>query len=97
MSKSKIISLDNLARTRLSKHFFLRDFLFSETASVHGSNNIPDDLKLAVAAGTQLCEQVLEPIQNVWGRIHIRSAFRSCEVNQLGNELGAKTNKAKKK
>ena len=89
MSKSTITKLDNLARTRLSKHFFLRDFLFSETAAVHGINNIPDDIELAVAAGTQLCEKVLEPIQDAWGRLHIRSAFRSCEVNQLGNELGA--------
>ncbi|MBC3766386.1 peptidase M15 [Neptunicella marina] len=89
MSKSKITTLDNLARRRLSKHFFLRDFLFSETAAVHGINNIPDDIELAVEAGTQLCEKVLEPIQDAWGRLHIRSAFRSCEVNQLGNELGA--------
>lgn len=89
MSKSKITQLDNLARVRLSKHFFLRDFLYSETAALHGINNIPDDLELAVTSGRQLCEQVLEPIQEAWGRIHIRSAFRSCEVNQLGNELGA--------
>ena len=89
MSKSKLTTLDNLARTRLSKHFFLRDFLFSETAAVHAINNIPDDVELAVKAGSQLCQQVLEPIQDIWGRIHIRSAFRSCEVNQLGNELGA--------
>jgi len=89
MSKSKVTQLDNLARIRLSQNFFLRDFLYSETAAVHGINNIPDDLELAVAAGRQLCEQVLEPIQAAWGRIHIRSAFRSCKVNQLGNELGA--------
>ncbi|WP_182440157.1 peptidase M15 [Colwellia sp. RSH04] len=89
MSKHQVVKLDELVRTRLSKHFFLRDFLFSETASVHGINNIPVDIELTVAAGTQLCEQVLEPIQDTWGRIHIRSAFRSCEVNQLGNELGA--------
>lgn len=89
MSKSHVTKLDKLARIRLSKHFFLRDFLYSETAAVHGINNIPDDIELVVAAGTQLCERVLEPIQGAWGRIHIRSAFRSCEVNQRGNELGA--------
>lgn len=89
MSKHQVVKLDELVRTRLSKHFFLRDFLFSETAAIHGINNIPDDIELAVAAGTQLCEKVLEPIQQAWGRIHVRSAFRSCEVNQLGNELGA--------
>ncbi|WP_334048028.1 hypothetical protein [Alteromonas gracilis] len=89
MSKSPVTKMDKLARTRLSKHFFLRDFLYSETAVVNGINNIPDDLSLAVEAGSNLCEKVLEPIQDAWGRIHIRSAFRSCEVNQLGNELGA--------
>ncbi|WP_337843176.1 hypothetical protein [Rheinheimera sp.] len=89
MSQSKVTHLDNLARTRLSKHFFLRDFLYLETAAMHGINNVPDDLELAIEAGRQLCEQVLEPLQAAWGRIHIRSAFRSCTVNQLGNELGA--------
>lgn len=89
MNKNKISKLDELARTRLSKHFFLRDFLYSETAAANGVNNMPDDVELAVAAGSQLCQQVLEPIQSVWGRIHIRSAYRSPEVNQLGNELGA--------
>lgn len=89
MSKSKVARMDQIARIQLSKTFFLRDFLFSETAAVMGIENIPDDMELAVAAGSQLCQKVLEPIQNAWGRIHIRSAFRSCEVNQLGNELGA--------
>lgn len=77
MSKHKVIKLDELARIRLSKHFFLRDFLFSETAAANGINNIPDDLQLVVEAGSQLCQNVLEPIQQAWGRIHIRSAFRS--------------------
>lgn len=89
MSKSKITTLDNLSRKRLSKHFFFRDFLFSETAAIQGINNVPDDVELAISAGRQLCEKVLEPIQEVWGRLHIRSAYRSCEVNQLGNDLGA--------
>lgn len=89
MSKTKITTLDKLARIRLSENFFLRDFLFSETAAINGINNIPDDIELAISAGSNLCEKVLEPIQKAWGRIHIRSAFRSCEVNQLGNELGA--------
>lgn len=89
MSKNKIIALDKLARIRLSENFFLRDFLFSETAAIYGINNVPDDIELAISAGSNLCEKVLEPIQKAWGRIHIRSAYRSCEVNQLGNELGA--------
>ena len=72
---------------RLSKSFFMRDFLFSDIASVHGLNNVPDDPALAIAAGTRLCEELLEPLQDRFGRVAVRSAFRSAEVNGLGNEM----------
>ena len=65
----------------------MRDFLFSEIASIHGFNNVPDDPELAIAAGTRLCEELLEPLQEVFGRIAIRSAYRSPEVNGFGNEM----------
>ena len=80
-------ALADFGRVRLSKSFFMRDFLFSDIAAIHGMSNIPDDPDLAVAAGTQLCEQLLEPLQDVFGRIAIRSAYRSCEVNGFGNEM----------
>jgi hypothetical protein len=80
--------LDRLGRERLSKSFFMRDFLFSEIASFYGVANVPDDVDLALAAGRRLCEDLLEPLQNQFGHISIRSAFRSCEVNGLGNEKG---------
>lgn len=89
MSKSKINTLDEFSRTRLSKSFFMRDFLFSETASVMGLDNNPTDKELTIKAGQSLCQNVLEPIQDVWGRIHIRSAFRSEDVNHVGCELKA--------
>lgn len=89
MSKSKIASLDEFARTRLSNSFFMRDFLFSETAATLGLLNLPSDKALATKAGKGLCENVLEPIQQVWGRIHIRSAFRNEGVNQAGCDLKA--------
>lgn len=89
MSQAKISSLDDFARIRLSKTFFMRDFLFSETAAILGMSNIPTDKDLAIKAGKGLCQNVLEPIQDVWGRIHVRSAFRSKQVNQAGNDLGA--------
>lgn len=89
MSKARITTLDMFARVRLSKSFFMRDFLFSETAAALGLSNLPTDKDLAVKAGKGLCENVLEPLQDSWGRIHIRSAYRSEEVNQAGNELGA--------
>jgi len=35
-----------------------------------------------------LCEELLEPLQDVFGRVAIRSAYRSAEVNRLGNAKG---------
>jgi hypothetical protein len=81
-------SLEELGRVRLSKNFFMRDFLYSEIANLYGMPNIPDDPDLAIAAGAQLCEQVLEPLMARFGRVSIRSAFRSVTVNQFGNERG---------
>lgn len=80
--------LENLGRVRLSKNFFLRDFLYSEISQIYGVSNIPDDPDLAIEVGKHLCEQLLEPIQEKFGRIAIRSAYRSCTVNQLCNEKG---------
>lgn len=81
---STVSQLTDFGRTRLSKNFFMRDFLYSEIASVHGLKNIPLDPELAVTAGSRLCEELLEPLQEVFGRITIRSAYRSAEVNALG-------------
>ncbi|HVW93136.1 MAG TPA: hypothetical protein VHB74_11070 [Devosia sp.] len=84
---ASVAALTEFGRIRLSRSFFMRDFLFSDIAAIHGLANIPDDPDLAIAAGTQLCEQLLEPLQNRFGRIAIRSAYRSKEVNGLGNQL----------
>ena len=54
-------ALEKLGRVRLSEHFFMREMLHSEIANFHGIPNIPDDPDLAVAAGTRLCEELLEP------------------------------------
>jgi len=86
---TSVETLDKLGRVRLSTHFFMRDMLHSEIAQIHGLTNVPDDPDLAIAAGTKLCEELLEPIQERWGRITIRSAYRSSEVNGLGNTLQA--------
>ena len=78
-------SAERLGRVRLSPSFFMRDFLYSEIANMHGITNLPDDPDLAVAAGTRLCEEVLEPLQATFGRIAIRSAYRSPALNAYGN------------
>ncbi|MEM8808567.1 MAG: peptidase M15 [Cyanobacteria bacterium P01_G01_bin.38] len=79
-------ALETLGRVQLSKHFFMREFLYSEISQIEGIPNLPDDPELAIAAGKNLCENVLEPIQAALGRISIRSAYRSCAVNARGAE-----------
>jgi hypothetical protein len=79
-------ALEELGRARLSEDFFMRDFLHSEIASFYGLPNIPEDPDLAIQAGRHLCEELLEPLQATFGRLHIRSAYRSREVNGFGNE-----------
>jgi hypothetical protein len=73
-------------RIRLSPSFFMREFLYSEVANVHGLTNLPDDPELCIAAGRALCEGLLEPLQATFGRISIRSAYRSPSVNAFCNE-----------
>lgn len=87
-------ALEDLGRVRLSQNFFLRDFMHSEIADLYGIPNIPDDPDLAIAAGTALCENLLEPLWARFGRISIRSAFRSAAVNGFGNrnKLNCSTN-----
>ena len=77
--------LEDFGRIRLSRNFFMRDFLHSEIAVWHGLRNVPVNPDLAVRNGRMLCEQLLEPLQTTFGRIHIRSGYRSPEVNDLGN------------
>ncbi len=81
-------ALEDLGRTRLSAHFFMRDFLYSEISQIEGIPNIPDFPDRAIAAGRELCEQLLEPLQERFGRIVIRSAYRSPLVNAKGAENG---------
>jgi hypothetical protein len=82
-----VAELTRLGRTRLSANFFMRDFLYSEIAAVHGIPNIPDDPDLAIAAGRRLCEEILEPLQSAFGRIVIRSAYRSAALNAFGHRM----------
>jgi len=78
-------ALEAFGRTRLSENFFMRDFLYSEIAVINGFQNLPGDPDLAIMAGTALCENLLEPLQARFGRISVRSSFRSAEVNHFGN------------
>lgn len=83
---ASVSALDDFGRVQLSKSLYMRDFLYSEIANFHGIANFPDDPELAINAGTRLCEDLLEPIQDTFGRIAIRSAYRSQALNRFGNK-----------
>jgi len=78
--------LETLGRVRLSRHFYLRDFLMSEISAFHGIPNIPDDPDLVIRRGRHLCEELLDPLEETFGRIAVRSGYRSAALNTYGNE-----------
>lgn len=92
--KAAVRLTEDIGRARLSETFFLRDFLYSEIATVTGLPNIPTDVDAAVWAGRRLCQGVLEPLQSILGSIRIRSGYRSELVNHWGNHhrLGCASN-----
>jgi hypothetical protein len=81
-------ALEDFGRVRLSPNFFMRDFLYSEIAGFHDIPNLPDDPDLAVAVGRKLCVALLEPLQAAFGRLAIRSGFRSRRVTEFGQRRG---------
>ena len=76
--------LERLGRVQLSRHFCMRQFLYSEIAAIHGIANIPDDPDLAIETGKRLCEAILEPIVELFGPIVVRSGYRSSALNDFG-------------
>ncbi|MCF6232977.1 MAG: hypothetical protein L3J36_07760 [Rhodobacteraceae bacterium] len=78
--------LENLGRVRLSKHFFMRDFLYSEIGNLHAMQNIPDHPDLAIETGRAFCQTLLDPLEETFGRLAVRSGYRSRALNQYGNE-----------
>jgi len=80
--------LEDLGRRRLSTSFFMRDFLYSEIANAHPMTNVPKDIELAVKNGKVLCEELLEPLTQAFGRVCVRSGYRSEAVNGEGHLAG---------
>lgn len=79
-------SLETLGRVRLSKYFYMREFLYSEIANIHQLQNIPDAPDLAIERGRAFCTQLLDPLEETFGRVAVRSGYRSSALNQFGNE-----------
>lgn len=79
-------SLETLGREPLSRHFWMREFLCSEIGNFHEISNIPDDPDLALERGRAFATELLDPLEETFGRIFIRSGFRSQRLNAFGNE-----------
>jgi len=80
----KFDELEKLGREQLSNSFFMREFLYSEISQIKKIPNIPHYPEIALMNGRKLCVNVLEPIQDKYGRVSVRSGYRSPEVNALG-------------
>ena len=80
-SPGSVRSLETLGRVRLSRSFFMRDFLHSEVANFYGVPNIPEDPDQAIAAGGRLCEELLEPLQ-----AHLRQAVDPVRLPRAGGQ-----------
>ena len=76
--------LETLGRVRLSQHFYARDMLYSEISNFFGKPNIPTDPDLFIAAGRQICRNLLDPLTSTFGPIAVRSAYRSPDLNHFG-------------
>lgn len=83
-----VTALEALGRVRLSRHFYMREFLHSEIANFYGLRNIPEDPDLAIKNGRRFCTELLDPLEETFGRVTVRSGYRSPEVNRYGNERG---------
>lgn len=79
-----VVGLESLGRERRSRHFFMRDFLYSEIGNFHQIQNLPDDPSLALHTGRKLATELLEPLVETFGPIAVRSAYRSPAVNGYG-------------
>ncbi len=66
-------SLETFGRQRLSKYFFMRDFMYSEISGFHGIPNVPDTPDLVLENGRAFCEALMDPLEETFGRIAVRS------------------------
>ena len=64
----------------------MREFLYSEIANMYGLQNIPDDPDRAIAHGRAFCTELLDPLEETFGRVAVRSGYRSPTLNRFGNE-----------
>ncbi|UWR17185.1 hypothetical protein [Sulfitobacter sp. M368] len=79
-------SLETFGRVRLSKYFFMRDFMYSEISGFHGLPNVPENPDLVIKNGKAFCTSLLDPLEQTFGRVAVRSGYRAPDLNRYGNE-----------
>ena len=73
---------------KLTQHFDLSEFVYSETAERKGIDNYPDNI--AITNLLMLCRDVLEPAREEYGKaMIISSGYRCVELNKA---VGGKPN-----
>lgn len=70
----------------LSPHFSYEEMTRSAWAEENGVDNTPDELQLAGLIN--LCWKLGEPLREVFGPIHVNSAFRCQAVNEGVHGVG---------
>ena len=83
---------EELARTRLSKNFILRDFLFSTEAAALGLSNYPEHPELVIAAARSLCDKILEPVLERFGRFAIVFGYQCRQAIEAGMSKSERLN-----
>lgn len=78
--------LETFGRVKLSKYFYMRDFMYSEISGFHGHPNVPENPDLAIENGRAFCMALLDPLEETFGRVAVRSGYRSPDLNRYGNE-----------
>ncbi|MFT4618873.1 MAG: hypothetical protein ACI95S_000089 [Dinoroseobacter sp.] len=78
------LSLEEFGRVRLSRHFQMRNFFYSEISNFYAQPNLPSDPDLAISVGQHLAQDLLDPLVETFGPIDIRSGYRCEALNHYG-------------
>jgi hypothetical protein len=78
--KSEFLKLTNIELARISRNFILRDFMYSTHAKLMGVPNEPEDLDMVIKSGKAICEKILEPILEHFGRFAITFGYGCRQV-----------------
>lgn len=85
--KNKVRKAMKRKNFMITEHFSYYEMTRSTWAQTHRIDNTPDELQLA--ALTNLCRKLLEPLRRQYGPITVNSAFRCEKVNTAVHGVGA--------